>query len=138
MKEGDANLPVTQSHPHWSESVMRGQKNVVKIDLYSEHQDTDHCTFLRWCFSLSADLLSSHRNTQMWPHVQYSCLTATKESPSAPNCHEPNQYPTYTTQCAQQHIHTNPMQYSPSGEANSSSASQEIPLILQTRGLIPC
>jgi len=45
MKEGDANLSATQSRPHLSESVMRGQKNVIKIGLHSEHQDTDHVHF---------------------------------------------------------------------------------------------
>ena len=53
-----------------------------------------------------------------------------KVSPSAASCHETNQHPTFTIQCAQQHTDTNPMQHNPSGEANSSSASQEIPLIL--------
>ena len=78
----------------------------------------EHCTFSRRCYNSSQDSPSFHRTHKRCCICSHP--TATKVRLSAASCHEPNRQPIFNVQSIEQHIHTNSMQQSPSGEANSS------------------
>ena len=137
-------VPLTQLHSvtsrkTWilSNAAARTQTHIPWPAHSSLHSKTSVLYIFKMLFQFICRLaLISQENTNVAACTVF--LSHSHKRKSSSSCHEPNRYPTFTIQCAQQHIHINPMQYSPSSKADSSSASQEIPLILQTRGLIPC